>query len=170
MRVLLTIILGGLYFICHGQDERVSRINNVIRQINKNDKLTITEFDANEVYGQVSDGGGIIKVYSDKKEIIKIEQEIGVSFGRLTTIIYVTAGKPIKIIDREEIFKFKDDQTGWDYTKLTKVFEATIYIFDWDIDDSKVIYNGKRVLSEGTCSNFEYEPLLETVQKLIDKR
>lgn len=168
-QTILTIVLSGLYFYCFGQDERTKQIDITVGLINNNDNLIVNEFDANGVYNQTFDGGGTIKIYSDKGNISKIEQEIGLSFGRLTTIIYLTNGKPIQIIDREENFKLKDDNTTLDYSKLTRVFEATIYVFNWDNDDSKIINKGKRVLSEGTCSNFEYEPLIGIAEKLLKK-
>jgi len=168
--ILLTFILVGLNCTCNGQDQRIKQIDKAVRLINNNDKLTIREFDANEIYGHVFDGGGKIKVYTDKTDILKIDQQVVLNYGRVTTIIYLENGKPIQIIDREENFKTKDGLVIWDYSKLTNVFEAIIYIFEWDSDDSKVIYNGERIFSEGTCSNLDYEPLIETVQKLLDKK
>lgn len=169
-QTILTIFLSGLYFCSIGQDARTKQIDISVGLINSNDKLTLNEIDANEVYNQTFDGGGTIKIYSDSDNIFKIEQEIGLSYGRQTTIIYLTNGKPIQIIDREENFKLKDDKTTLDYSKLTQVFEATIYVFNWDKGDSKVNYKGKRVLSEGTCSNFEYEPLIEIAVKQLEKK
>ena len=166
--IILTIFLSGLYFSTVGQDERTKQIDILVGQINKSGRLTLKEFDANRVYNQIFDGGGTIKVYSDKNVISKIEQEIGLSYGRLTTIIYLTNGKPIQIIDREENFKLKDDKSTLDHSNLNQVFEATIYVFNWDKDDSKVTSKGKRVQSEGTCSNFEYEPLIDAVKKLME--
>lgn len=167
--VLIIELVLLINFKSQGQDSRISRIDEMVKEINVNTKLTVREFDASEVYGKSLHGSGSIKVYSHKNEILKIEQEIDVSFGRLTTMMYVESGKPIQIIEREENFKIKDDQSSMDYSILKEVFRATIYILDWDTDNSKVIYSGKRVLSEGTCSNFEYEPLLEEAQKLINK-
>jgi hypothetical protein len=169
MRYIIVIFLIGLYSFCVGQTAHTNEIDIAVRQINANNKLTLNKFNANEVYNKTFDSGGTIAVYSDKDHILKIEQEIGLSFGRLTTTIYLTNGKPIQIIDREENFKFKDDNTTLDRTKLIQVFKATIYVLDWEKDDSKMITEGKRVLSEGTCSNFEYEPLIDAAKKLVGK-
>jgi hypothetical protein len=166
--IVLSIFLSASYFCSVGQDERTKQIDILAEQINASDRLTLKDFDAGKVYGQTFDGGGIIKVYSDKGVISKIEQVIGLSYGRLTTVVFLKNGQPIQIIDREENFKFKDDKTTFDHSKLEQVFEATIYVFNWDKDDSKVITKGKRVLSEGTCSNFEYEALIDAVKKLME--
>lgn len=167
--VLILVLVLFINFTSQGQDSRISRIDEIVKEIDVNTKLTVREFDASEVYGKSLHGEGIIKVYSQVNEILKIEQEIDVSFGRLTTIMYLESVKPIQIIEKEENFKIKEDQSSMDYTILTEVFKATIYILDWETDNSKVIYSGKRVLSEGTCSNFEYGPLLEEAQKLINR-
>ncbi|MGD1958104.1 MAG: hypothetical protein ACFB2Y_04590 [Fulvivirga sp.] len=100
---------------------------------------------------------------------MKIEEEIGLSFGRLTTIIYFENGEPIKIIDREENYKWREDQSGWDYTELNQVFQAHIYIFDWEMDNNQTVKKGERNLSEGTCAIFEYEPLIELGRELVQK-
>jgi len=166
----MIFILVGLHCTSNGQDQRIKQTDNDVKFINNNDKLTIKEFDANEIYGHIFDGGGKIKVYTDKTDIVKIDQQVVINYGRVTTIIYLANRKPIQIIDREENFETKDGLTIWDYSKLAKVFEATIYIIDWDRDDSKVIYNGERIFSEGTCSNLEYEPLIEIVLKLLGNK
>ena len=87
--------------------------------------------------------------------------------GGLGIFFYLKDGRPIKIIDREENFKIKDDQSGLDYTKLNQVFEASIYVVNWDKDDSKILRKGERKFSEGVCSNLDYEPLVDRVKKLI---
>jgi hypothetical protein len=167
MRGLLTIILSGLCLFCVGQNERTKQIDVAVGLINSHARLTLKEFDAKEIYKQNFDGGGVIKLYSEEGKVRKIEQEITLSFGRVTTIVYLENLEPIQIIEREEDYVFKDDQTTLDHSKLNQVFEAIIYVIDWDKDDSFVVIEGKRVLSEGTCSNYEYEPLIDIAQKVL---
>ncbi|MEZ4995910.1 MAG: hypothetical protein R2824_36185, partial [Saprospiraceae bacterium] len=111
-------------------------------------------------YGRAYDGGGVIKVFFNQQELKKIEEEIGLSFGRVSKIIYIEKGMPIKIIDREENFSWNKENTGWDYSKLNEVFQADIYIFDWDKDDTRIMKKGQRRLSQNTSTVFEYEPLI----------
>jgi hypothetical protein len=173
MKKLITIflILAGGAIIALGQTDSLKTIDNEVERINSNPNLTIEEYDANEVYGRVFDGGGLIKIYlDDNSDIKKIEEEIGLSFGRVGTTIYFSKGKPIKIIDSEENFKLKSDQTSVDYSHLDRVFEATIYIFDWDLDRNQTMIKGKRILSEGTCGIFEYEKTIDTAKKLLEKK
>lgn len=79
-------------------------------------------------------------------------------------------GKPIKIIETEENFKLKPDQTTFDYSQLKTVFQATIYIFNWDPDSNQTIIKGKRNLSEGTCALSEYEGTIEAAKKLLKEQ
>ncbi len=145
----------------------MATIDKQVEQINLDKGLTKKEFNANQVYDKIFDGGGQINVYQKGGQLIKIEESIGLSYGLVTTIIYLKGGLPIKIIDREENYKIKDDQTGLDYTKLNQVFEASIYVVNWDKDDSKIIKKGERKFSEGVCSNLDYEPLVDRVKKLL---
>lgn len=163
---ILTFILG-LTIHCFSQTELITIINKQVREINSDKGLTTKLFNANEVYNKTFDGGGRIEVYLKGGQITKIEESIGLSYGLVTTIIYLKDGRPIKIIDREENFKIKDDQSGLDYTKLNQVFEASIYVVNWDKDDSKILRKGERKFSEGVCSNLDYEPLVDRVKKLI---
>ena len=138
-------------------------IKDKVNEIENNPDLKRTEFDWAELTGIVTDGGGTLKVWRNKRHICKIDQEIGLSYGRLRTIIYLENGNPIKIIDTEE--NFGQDNGELNYEELNEVFKATIYVFDWDNDKSQIDRIGKRVLSEGSCSTFEYEPILERAEK-----
>lgn len=172
MKTLATILilLVGQITVSLGQSVSLENIDFEADKINANKNLTIKEFDASEVYGQTFDGGGLIRIHFDKDHIKKIGQEIGLSFGRVRTTIYFSQGKPIKIIDAEDNFELKPDQSTIDYTKLQEVFKATIYIFDWETDLNKTMIEGKRNLSEGTCSIFEYEGTIDIAKKLLKKK
>lgn len=168
-RNLVLSVLVALNISAYGQSEPITLIQKVVDKIESNTTLTVKEVDATEVYNRAFDGGGIIKIFTDQKVLVKIEEEIGLSFGRLTTIIYFENGEPIKIIDREENYKWREDQSGWDYTELNQVFQADIYIFDWEMDNNQTVKKGERNLSEGTCAIFEYEPLIELSRELVQK-
>ena len=157
----------GFISISLGQLTTITQIEDEVREIEELKNIDIKEFDVNKFYDRIFDGGGIIKVFLRNEEIVKIEEKIGLSYGRITTIIYLKNDIPIQIVDREENFKFKEDQTSLDYSTLNQVFEATVYIFDWDYDKSEIVTTGERNLSEGTCSTFEYEPLIDNVRKIL---
>lgn len=167
--LFISLLLFIQVFIVNGQSDSIELIQKTVDKIESDTNLAIKKFDATEVYKQAFDGGGIIKLYADKDGLRKIEQEIGVSFGRLTTVVYFDNGQVIKLIDREENFKWLEDQTGWDYSQMSQAFQADIYIFDWEMNSNKAIKKGKRNLSQGPCSVFEYEPLIELAQELIKK-
>lgn len=163
------IIIVGLLTNVLGQADSLSIIKQKVENIDNSESLQVETFDAVEVYGNNFDGDGVIKIYSDDTGIRKIFDEVGLSFGRITTVVYLEKGTPIMIIDKEENFPVKVDQSGLDYTQLKKVFEAKIYIFDWNNDLSKTVFEGERNLSEGTCSTFEYEGVIETALDLLKK-
>ncbi len=140
------------------QQNDLTWIKNRVNEIDESNDLIKTEFDWNEITGTATDGGGTLTVWQNKNYIIKIEQEIGLSYGRIRTIIYLDKGVPIKIIDTEENF-------GYDKSELNEVFKGTIYVFEWENDNSKIERIGKRVLSEGSCSTFDHEPVLERAEK-----
>ncbi|MBL4707939.1 MAG: hypothetical protein JKY48_05800 [Flavobacteriales bacterium] len=80
--------------------------------------------------------------------------------------IYLNNDLAIKIIETEE--NFERTNSDLDYNELNEVFKESIYVFDWKMDQGKIIRSGKRNMSEMSCSTFELvEPILEQVQELI---
>ena len=150
-------------FVTFGQENKLDQIENEINSINSDSTLTKSEFDWAELTGITTDGGGILKVWQNENQICKIVEEIGLSYGRVKTTIYLQNEIPIKIIETEENFGHKNGEIN--YTELNEVFRANIYIFDWENDDGKIERIGKRVLSEGSCSTFDYEPIIERAKK-----
>ena len=154
-------------FVAFGQENKLDQIENEVNSINSDSTLTKSEFDWVELTGIATDGGGILKVWRNENQICKIVEEIGLSYGRIRTTIYLQIGLPIKIIETEENFGHKNGELN--YNELNEVFRANIHIFDWENDDGKIERIGKRVLSEGSCSTFDYEPIIERAEKAISE-
>ena len=163
MKKTLVIILTLIGFFTFGQENKLDRINDEVHSIESDSTLTESEFDWAELTGITTDGGETLNVWRNKSQIFKIVEEIGLSYGRIRTKIYLQSGLPIKIIETEENFGRKKGELN--YTELNEVFKATIYVFDWENDESKIERIGKRVLSEGNCSTFDYEPIIERAEK-----
>ncbi len=153
-------------FITFGQENKLDRIKSEVNSINSDSTLTKSEFDWTKLTGITTDGGGILEVWRNENQICKIVEEIGLSYGRIKTTIYLQNGIPIKIIETEENFGHKNGEVN--YNELNEVFTSTIYVFDWENDESKIERIGERVLSEGNCSTFDYEPILERAKKAIE--
>ncbi|WP_225037409.1 hypothetical protein [Winogradskyella sp. SM1960] len=163
MRKTFVIILTLIGFVTFGQENKLDRIDYKVNLIESDSTLTETEFDWTELTGITTDGGGILKVWRNKKQMCKIVEEIGLSYGRIRTTIYLENGLPIKIIETEENFGQKNGELN--YSELNEVFKGIIYVFDWENDESRIERDGKRNLSEGNCSTFDYEPILERAKK-----
>jgi hypothetical protein len=164
----LIIILTLIGFVAFGQENKLDQIKDHVESIESDSTLTLTEFDWVELTGITTDGGGILKVWRNENQIYKIVEQIGLSYGRVSKTIYLKDGVPIKIIDKEENWFYIDDSLKIDYSKgLKEVFKATIYVFDWESDDAKIEQVGERVMSEGTCSTFDYEPIVKSAKKAI---
>ena len=141
------------------------RIDKMVESITSNPALIETEFDWVELTGIATDGGGILKVWRAGNQIVKVYEEIGLSYGRISTSVYLQNGVPIKIIETEENFKLTDQ--GFVNEELKEVFRAEVYVFDWENDKARVVRTGERHRSEGNCSTFDYEPTLERALKAI---
>ncbi len=150
----------------YGQSGQIDQINAKVKTIDSDSELTNKEFDATEVYGHAFDGGGEIKVYVSNDQLHKFEEQIGLSFGRITTIIYLKDDEPILIIDCEENFRRNDDGS-FDYSSLNKVFETKIYVADGD--SIKTIKEGERIMSDSRNGVEKYFQKIEMAKGLLKK-
>ena len=165
-KVLLNLMLLWIASATYGQSDPIDQISANVEAIDLNSELTIDEFDATKVYGHAFDGGGEIEIYQLDGQIQKIHEQIGLSFGRITTIIYLENSKPILIIDREENFKRKDDGS-FDYSTLNKVFEAQIYISNGK--PIKTDQEGDRVMTDKSTDLNKYHQKIEIAEGLLKK-
>lgn len=164
MRKTFVIIFTLIGFLTFGQENNLDRIDNKVNSIESDSTLAETEFDWVELTGITTDGGGILKVWRNEKEVCKIVEEIGLSYGRIRTIIYLNNGIPIKIIETEENFEIKDNELN--YKKLNDVYREIIYVFDWENDSAEIKRIGKRKMSEQSCSMYELtESVMERAKK-----
>ena len=145
------------------EQNSIEWINEKVTEIENNTTLHQAEYDLGELTGITTDGGGILKVWRNDNQILKIHEEVGLSYGRITNIIYLDSELPIKVIETEENFGSENGEIN--YSALNEVFKGIIYVFDWEKDESKIERIGKRVLSEGNCSTFDYEPIIERAKK-----
>ena len=165
MKKTFVIILTLIGFLSFAQENETARIDKLVESIQSDSTITESEFDWVELTGIKTDGGGILKVWRKGNQIVRIYEEIGLSYGRISTKIYLDNGEPLKIIEIEENFRFTNH--GVKYDELNEVFRAEIYVFDWENDTSKIKRIGERNMSEGNCSTFDYEPIIERAKKAI---
>jgi glucan phosphorylase len=167
--IFVLILLIGSSSLAFSQSDTIKLIEQQIEKINKDSLLDFKEFDAVDIYENNFDGGGFIKIYYKDDTLLKVHQQIGLSYGSIETIIYFSQDYPIFISEIEDNFKLNDDGATIDYTTLVNVFKSKTYVFDWNADSNKTIKDGKRVFSDDTCNIFEHEPLIELARDLLSK-
>jgi hypothetical protein len=157
-------------FLAFGQQSKVERIAMEVEYIENDATLTFEKYDFSKLTGVHTDGGGILKVWHKEKQISKIYEEIGLSYGRIKTTIYLKNDEVIKIIEIEENFPFSKNEI--DITKLDKVFRVDIFVFGPDkniagLYDYKLIRNGNRVISDGFCELSDFFSTIDRAEKAI---
>ena len=167
MKKTFSIVILLIGTIVLSQENKLEKLDNIVNSIEKEEDLKLTEFDWTKLTNINTDGGGILRVWKNETEICKIVEEIGLSYGRIRTIIYLENEKPVKIIETEENFERKNNELN--YNKLKEVFKAEIYVFDWENDKREIIRTGRRNMSEGNCSTFDYESIIERAKKAVKK-
>ncbi len=138
----------------------MAQIDKKVKAIELDSNLQLIEKDWVKLTGITTDGGGLFKVWKKNEKTVKIVEEIGFSYGRIRTTIYLSNGLPIKVIETEENFGYADDKIN--FNELNLVYKEVIYVFDWEMDEGEIIRKGKRKMSEMNCSTYELvEPILE---------
>ena len=165
MRKAFIIISTLIGFIAFGQKARLDQIDEKVKSIESDSTLSLAKFEFKILPGITTGSKEVRRIWQKKKRIYKIVQEIEYLNYITQTSIYLENGIPIKIIEIEK--NFEQTKDGLDYSNPIKVFDAIIYVFDWENDESKIIKNGKRTYTEGNCSSFDYEPLIENAKNSI---
>lgn len=146
MKTTCVILLTLIGFLTFGQEKNIGQIDHEVRAIELDSTLKKIEFDWVKLTGITTDGGGILKVWHNDNQIYKIVEEIGLSYGRINTTIYLNNKIPIKIIETEENFEHKGDKL--DYDKLNEIHQLIIYVLNWKNDSLDIIHLGKRNMSK----------------------
>lgn len=162
---IILILLTLISYVSFGQDRQLIQIDTEISTIEANTTLELTEFDPAKRTEIATDGGRILKIWHQKKQIHKIAEEIGLSYGRIRTTVYLKNGIPVKIIETEE--HFEQTHNGLNDQKLTEVYKAERYVFDWKNNKSTIKQAGKRVLSEDKNAHIDYKQVIERARKVI---
>ncbi|TJY33397.1 hypothetical protein [Pontimicrobium aquaticum] len=167
MKRIFIVLISLIGSVAFGQENNIEHISLIANTIKSDSTLLLLKFNStNKVEIGINDEGAL-KVWKNKESISKIVEEIILSQGRLTKTIYLHKGVPIKIIEKEDSFGFENGKLN--YKKFKEEFRATVYIFDWENDVSKIEKTGQRIFSEGSCSTFDYEPIVEKAKKLAIK-
>ena len=168
MRLLALIFCLIISLFAHAQEQDTVAIKAIVQQIDNTAELDSTVHDWSQLTGVVTDGGAELISWRNNGEVVKVFQQIGLSFGRITTTIYLHDSEPIMAIETEENFGF-DDQGEIDYTSLKMVYQEINFYYKEDPPYSGEydLYNrhiGKRVLSEQYCSSSELLYPLELIK------
>ncbi|WP_303397593.1 hypothetical protein [Zobellia uliginosa] len=147
-----------------GQDVMLEEINKKVNRIKTDTTLTITI--SNGSKGNL-DGGYGLKVWHRQNDIVKIEEEIGLSYGRIKTTLYLENLVPIKIIEVEE--NFSQSPTGLNYKKLDTVYKCTRYIVNWKQGRGITKTKGNPSFSIPKKSVHDYNSWIEKAQWAIGK-
>ena len=168
MRLLALIFCLNISLYAHAQELDSIAIKAIVQQIENTAELDSMVHDWSQLTGVVTDGGAELISWRNNGEVVKVIQQVGLSFGRMTTTIYLQDSKPIMAIEIEENFSV-DDHGEIDYTSLKVVYQEINFYYkedpvvsgEYDLDYRSM---GKRVLSEQYCTTSELLYPLELIK------
>ena len=168
MRLLALIFCLNISLYAHAQELDSIAIKAIVQQIDNTAELDSTVHDWSQLTGVVTDGGAELISWRNNGEVVKVFKQVGLSFGRITTTIYLQDSEPIMAIETEENFGV-DDHGEIDYTSLKVVYQEINFYYkedpfrsgEYDLDYRSI---GKRVLSEQYCTTSELLYPLELIK------
>lgn len=171
MQILMYILYFGSLAqpMCLQNNPSISVIDSVVSDIDNDASLSHVQFDGKEVWSQTFDGGAEFDIWSNDSCIRKISSNVRTSYGMNEVIIYLDDNIPIKFIETEYNFPI-DSSLSFDFSKLIKVYQYIYYVHNWDMDLGESFEEGKRVLSEGSCAIYEFEPLIDKAHQLLSTK
>ncbi len=172
-KAFFLLLIMSLSLSINAQPLSVSEIDDLVEEIDKNLSSDSLVLDANEVYGQTFDGGGVYILHGIDGQLVKFSSAIGTSYGRFIEITYLKDDLPIKFTEIEMNFKWKEDDTGWDYSEIKRVFKKDTYVVNYQNADTEIRTEGKRVVSSRDgdfCGLYERDPDVERARKLYSAK
>lgn len=153
------LFLLSLSFSCYSQELDSVMIKNLVHEIENNRGLDSANHNWSEMTGVYPDGGFEFVTWYNGEELVKVYLQVGLSYGRLTTIIYLDDSKPIMTIETEENFNL-NNEGEIDLSRLNLVFREVTFLYKEDPAgsgeyDLEYRTMGKRVFSDPYCSSSE---------------
>ncbi len=146
----------------------VDSISSKIQAIDSSDSVRMTRFDASKIYEQDFDGGAVIEIYKISHDLVKAKETIGLSRGRLTTVVFFDKKEPIVIKEVEALFPWDDSKSSFNYAHLDSTFESTIYLKNMQVIE--IEHTGQRNISERTGKISDYELTIERIKQLANQK
>lgn len=115
---------------CQTQNDKLESIRQAFRAINNDTTLQRVTLKGDKFLTQRTDGGGKLVGYFEDDSVLKIIEEVGLSFGIRRLEYYFKDGHLIFVYETEEDFPYDDSNASFDYTKLSIVFEGRYYFYN----------------------------------------
>ncbi|MEQ9168247.1 MAG: hypothetical protein RLO12_18455 [Fulvivirga sp.] len=143
MRIILLLFLFIVSASTYGQGffERHPQLSKYTEAINQqlNSYKTVT-LKNGEFLENLTDGGGTLIGYFSGKELVKIELEVGISYGKYQYDYYFKDSELYYIVETFNQYSYDVDSDTWDYSKLEQNFRGD-YVFQPDFDYETLGHN-----------------------------
>lgn len=127
---------------CQMQNDELESIKQAFWTINNDTALQRVTLQGDKFLGESVDGGGELVGYFKGDSIVKITEDVGLSFGVMKIEYYFKGGYLIFVYEKEKDFPYDDSTASFDYTRLSLVFEGKYYFHNDSL--IKKIVKGKR--------------------------
>ena len=146
--ILFLIITVASTSIGNGQNKQeiIKNIRQEFQKINLDKNLIATKVDAEEFMENATDGGGELTGFKRNDSIVKIIEQIGISYGNRTREFYFKDRRLFFVYEVFDSFLENKEGDGLDYTKTKKAYEVRYYFNNGKLVEAK--FTGKKPMQE----------------------
>lgn len=128
--ILILVFSFSVASRCQTQNDKLESIRQAFRAINNDTTLHRVTLKGDRFLAHRTDGGGKLVGFFKDNSVVKITEEVGLSFGMRRLEYYFKDRGLIFVYETEEDFPYDDSAASFDYTKLSKVFEGRYYFYN----------------------------------------
>jgi hypothetical protein len=132
---MLTFFLGlclVIFATAQTKEEKVKSIDTVLERLivcSADDSLTLVN---EEFMPHMTDGGGSLTAFYKEKHIYRIREQIGLSYGIITTDYYLQNDKLVCAVETERSFPVVEESGERDHQHPVQVYTGKFY-FEGDL-------------------------------------
>ncbi|MBD0831098.1 hypothetical protein [Aestuariibaculum sediminum] len=153
MKFNLTIILLLLSLICFSQNDLLQDIDTYAKHIDSRSDLNLEKYDWNKVTKSQTDNIATLKIWKKGNQIVKTEEQFETTNGKISRFIYLKNNKPIKGIEKEEVFNPTPSEAAQSNQKLPYQLQVYVTGFNDEIKEYEfeMSEEGERYFTEPYC-------------------
>ncbi|MFA6023587.1 MAG: hypothetical protein WC781_05855 [Candidatus Pacearchaeota archaeon] len=154
--ILIIVVLFVFFISQKSREKKVVQIKNIqdkVQLIDSEKGYQVKILNNEQFLDQMTDGGGQLIGYLKDGKVVKIVEQLGLSYAVKTYRYYFSEDQLILVYEKDENFPYNETTQALNYTKLELAFEGRYFFEKEKLIDTQT--TGTKRFSEGDNTNIE---------------